>query len=95
MSAHTPGPWVRTEAPRNTNAAFTIYGSTQLKFPVADVLRTAYADDNARLIAAAPDLLAALEAFTKHDDFLGWHPRYDDAVKLARDAIRKATGAAP
>lgn len=45
----------------------------------------------ARLISAAPDLLAALQAFEKVDDFSGWHPNYRDAIEAARAAIRKAT----
>lgn len=40
---------------------------------------------------AAPDLLAALQAFEKVDDFSGWHPNYSDAIEAARAAIVKAT----
>lgn len=46
---------------------------------------------NAKLISAAPDLLAALQAFEKVDDFSGWHPNYSDAIEAARAAIVKAT----
>jgi hypothetical protein len=47
---------------------------------------------NARLIAAAPELLEALEAFKAIDAFEGWHPKYRDAIEKAEAAIAKATG---
>lgn len=56
-------------------------------------------DDEARLIAAAPDLLAALERGTfsldydeqAHDYVLHYHAAYDDAEAL-KSAIARATG---
>lgn len=53
---------------------------------------------NAALIAAAPDLLAALLAFRDGGpnggrDFEGWHAAYASAIELARAAIAKAEGA--
>lgn len=52
---------------------------------------------NARLIAAAPDLLAALVAFRDGgpnggNNFKGWHRGYDAAIALAYAALAKATG---
>lgn len=40
------------------------------------------------------DLLAALVAIQKVNgpDFNGWHGSYDDAIELARKAIKKARG---
>ena len=46
---------------------------------------------NASLIAAAPDLLEALQAFAAVDAFEGWHPKYRDAIAKAEEAIAKAT----
>lgn len=50
---------------------------------------------NARLIAAAPDLLAALSAIASLNlvDHLGPHDMAMHAVDIARAAIAKATGA--
>lgn len=85
---HTPGPWRRVDCyiyggPPGTGshvADASPFG------PMADA---GVADANARLIAAAPDLLAALEALmhTTEDDL-----HYLDVCQRARAAIRKARG---
>lgn len=49
----------------------------------------------AQLIAAAPDLLEALQALRTANganDFNGWHSDFDEAIAKARAAIAKATG---
>lgn len=47
---------------------------------------------NARLIAASPDLLAALIPFTQRGLFEGWSPEeWNDMLENARAAITKAT----
>ena len=46
-------------------------------------------EEDAKLIAAAPDLLAALEELLAHATFAGIAPRYE---QMARDAIKKARG---
>jgi hypothetical protein len=48
---------------------------------------------NARLIAAAPDLLAALEVVREYMDHAADQFSYEDIVQI-RAAIAKATGAA-
>jgi hypothetical protein len=48
-------------------------------------------DANAAIICAAPIAIAALKAFAAVDDFSGWHPKYAQAIELARAAIAKAT----
>jgi hypothetical protein len=50
------------------------------------------AQANARLIAAAPEMLAALEAFVgaRKGDGMGW--TLDSLEAMARDAIAKAKG---
>ena len=87
MSRHTPGPW---EFEIITSSYVTAFDGTH----IADVHhgRTATAkaegSANARLIAAAPDLLEALkEVFSDHDavNRLSW-------VNRAAAAIAKATG---
>lgn len=87
---HTPGPWVR----RNIASARDIYigaaddgGAPSVAIVPARVNRPAdEADANARLIAAAPDLLAALLPFAGN-----WGFRDFNAV---RAAIARATGEA-
>ena len=83
---HTHGPWmvghfndVRTRDGYRSLANVSSY----FELP---------AEANARLIAAAPELLEALEAFKAIDAFEGWHPKYRDAIEKAEAAIAKATG---
>lgn len=91
MTAHTPGPW-RAEGWEGVtvNAAD---GCTILACPGASQGATlAETKANARLIAAAPDLLAALEEIAgyPHADHAGLPPARARAI--ARTAIAKATG---
>ena len=81
---HTPGPWKATEktvtAPETEDRLgldVRIYGGNGKDNRA-----------NARLIAAAPDLLEALQAFVKYADDVS-----DDSPELdrARAAITKAT----
>lgn len=64
MTTHTPGPWTRggqfRDGARRINGPDGMALATALDFNRFD--RDAEADANARLIAAAPGLLAALEA---------------------------------
>jgi hypothetical protein len=57
---HTPGPWTASE---KDNRGWRSIRSPRLAVPVAEVLGNGLCEDeaNARLIAAAPDLLAALK----------------------------------
>jgi len=93
---HTPGPW-RLSSGDETEifsgakpvARAHCGGLTSVKLPEAEA--------NARLIAAAPELLAALEEmYALYAD----HAQYDEeghetaAINSARAAIARATGAA-
>ena len=90
---HTPGPWMES--------SFEVWSPLNGKRfgkVVANLRRAEAPDDearaNARLIAASPDLLAALNALRTangSDDFEGWHPAFRDAIDMARAAIAKAT----
>jgi len=86
---HTPGPWTIYEGTHvmSGNRLVANTGGYQSNF--ADDLTMNKA--NARLIAAAPELLEALEAIAKHDGvdhFIAKH-----LVGIATEAIRKAKGA--
>ena len=86
---HTPGPWITGDA--------SIWALDDCEFhaivdcPLNQTCRdteTAWA--NARLIAAAPDLLAALEVVREYMDHAADQFSYEDIVQI-RAAIAKAT----
>ena len=79
---HTPGPW--SCQPIGDETECNILGSRR-------ELVATVADCDARLIAAAPDLLAALQFCVLYDggNCLGDHPK---RLALARAVIARATG---
>lgn len=92
---HTPGPWGISSQSVSTIKQFDFMGETSVLiasaqghdnsgfFPSYDER-----DANARLIAAAPDLLEALKGVLRVAD------RATDEFDAARAAIAKATGSA-
>jgi hypothetical protein len=93
-SAHTPGPWAICE--RAPNDQWYV-GSTIFSIPlnkrVADISElNADCEANARLIAAAPDMLEALQLLMTAID--GGHAPQLDIWDNARAAIAKATAEA-
>lgn len=82
---HTPGPWAFIGSTLVQDSGNRLHLG---KFTEAPGLRQA-AEANARLIAAAPELLEALQAIIGHDAHLlnPWR------VEAARAAIAKATEA--
>jgi hypothetical protein len=90
MSAHTPGPW------RVGDAGHTVFGAPDAGRATPDRVATLCqsrfsARGNARLIAAAPDLLDALNAV--YADTEVWPS--DELRILVEAAIAKAEGQAP
>ena len=87
---HTPGPWTAmvTDTMGDTPALWDIVqrssGGT-----VAEI--QSHNCDDARLIAAAPQMLRALQRLTRPDDGRG---PADDDLAYALDVIRAATGEA-
>ena len=80
---HTPGPWFV-----NKDAPFQIH--SELGSMVAECQgNSALVKANARLIAAAPDMLLALQRAIEHHELHGFIDLYN--VKWIRDAIKKAT----
>ncbi len=82
---HTPGPWVVEQG-----SVYTKRPNENGQFPrialmdrEEDETRPTERDANARLIAAAPELLAALKRIASH-------PHGGVLVNIARDAIAKA-----
>ncbi len=95
-SKHTPGPWSSYDMVRTSGLPFAPVHATTL---IAKVYSTAFQDDeqaiaNARLMAAAPDLLKALKALSA-SVFVADAPQAPDlssAIKMTIEAIKKAEG---
>lgn len=94
---HTPGPWVARRALKPVDGEYDF--AISARNGGAPVLAEAFgraadtngtnlpAEANARLIAAAPELLTALKQWADNPD--GWSV---DQVNAAQAIIRKATG---
>ena len=95
---HTPGPWYADKV--QDRAAFNIFPAgaalalLQVAGPVHDGAHqyAINAEANARLIAAAPELLAALQAIVERVNGKSYRMG-TDVDALARAAIAKATAA--
>ena len=91
MSEHTPGPWIVGDGGKS----LVVWSDSTCSLPVAEARRSA---EDARLIAAAPELLAALKEVAEYCErqrqIPGWRMRNsnDDAhtLHLCRAAINKA-----
>ena len=89
MSAkHTPGPWVFAWGGGHALVFDAKGGPTIAAVPYDDAPDAALAAANARLIAAAPELLEALVSLTRTLNAAGYSTKQADA------AIAKATGEA-
>ena len=102
MNTHTPGPWTVGMNADHLPCVVADVGLPGSGFAVAHINKVPLFgkggpahEANARLIAAAPDMLKALKTVTEfmactlEDDEK--HPAWDD-VRLARAAIAKAEG---
>jgi hypothetical protein len=92
VKKHTEGPW----AVKDTHAAPEIIGGGRR---IAKILYEGGSEDrqvgaNARLIAAAPDLLKALEEIEAHhveiNRSVGRDESHSSTLRIARTAIKKA-----
>ena len=90
---HTPGPWAYivpdgyvVRHPQIYSDFGPVANATWLGENKLDQLKS-----NARLIAAAPDMLEALEEIVSAADGDGWS-QLDADLRKARAAIAKATG---
>lgn len=103
QAKHTPGPWVvRTidqslATVETANGEFIITNAGQLR---ADDWKTEHAERkaNAALMAAAPELLEALQMLLKESSVAfqasGFPAYMQESVIRSRSAIAKATGGA-
>lgn len=95
MSKHTPGPWTWGDdywglygsGPDNEVLSDATYENMWLSFGNKR-------EANGRLIAAAPDMLAALREIAATVVYApeGGHEEVAECVRIARCAIAKATG---
>lgn len=96
---HTPGPWRAVTVPYDSSAFYIeARNAPDKRSPmVAHIPRSTVQpmEANARLLAAAPDLLEALEGLLSHPNGGTYRNSADsEAVKAALAAIAKATGTA-
>ena len=94
MSTHTPGPWEFDLVTLEVSALVDPDNSPNYYAPICkldDEWAADFTEANARLIASAPDLLAALTAIESHWS-AGNFSRTDELWSQMRAAIRKATG---
>lgn len=91
---HTPGPWrVSEKYPNLIVAIDPDTGATDQLASACQIMREWKA--NARLIAAAPDLLAAAKAVIKLDLSCGDLAEFDAAVDRLNALVREIEGGAP
>ena len=98
MTNHTPGPWVIRKA--KENGACSVVSESKDLAGFTFIAALAPSDEaTARLIAAAPDLLGALQEYVRlFEDHCITNPSAEDKdftgylAELARAAIKKATG---
>jgi hypothetical protein len=96
--SHTPGPWTLNASPGDAEGDFElyakpIYGPLSSPFLNAPVLAVVVCNDDARLIAAAPELLAACEAALRYIDKWSGEVHLTEATfKSMCAAVKKAKG---
>lgn len=91
--SHTPGPWKVVDR-------WYVWTDDDVGCEVAKVCdenldddTLVQADADARLIAAAPELLHELQhLLSMWEEAIGWKPDYMDMADSARKVIAKATG---
>jgi hypothetical protein len=101
MSKHTPGPWAKHNPSNPTQTALIVRElpnhkrtvvaviPDHLQFGNASVTDWLEMESNARLVAAAPELLDALRAMLENWEYGGLQPY---PIAQARAAIIKAVG---
>ena len=97
MSTPTPGPWELNTQDTGLNDSGTILGAGVVIVPDIYGRSKVECDANARLIAAAPDMLEALNeliAEWTHAELGGIAIEETGGMLLARQALAKAEGRA-
>jgi hypothetical protein len=103
MSKHTPGPWKFSEADNNSTEFYIQFDHSRAENykhiassagAIAKLPPSKFHNQqaNAQLIAAAPDLLEALEFVAKNCAADLTHSEADKIISIARKAIARAKG---
>ncbi len=95
MSKHTPGPWKSVPTAAHTHWADIVDERGYVVAQSQNLYGSEVAIDTARLIAAAPDLLAACKALLAAYDAAEAAGHGTILKDTARAAIAKAEGGAP
>lgn len=93
MNKHTPGPWWPTESGVRYRGGYIAHTNSVQRYEGQDeryAREVAQREADKLLIAAAPDMLEALQNLENDDG----SSMPDSAWKLVKDAIAKATGGA-
>lgn len=91
---HTPGPWTAERTPASAYWDWTVIAPSGKGRVMQIGIDTDNTEADARLIAAAPDLLEALQAIVARVNGGSSYRMGADVDGLARAAIAKATEAA-
>ena len=91
---HTPGPWFAGVLAGPEMEETISIGPMEKEVHYEDCLCEVWhgnydAEANAKLIAAAPELLEALEELVESAKCAGWHPSH---IEQAKEVIAKAKG---
>lgn len=101
-AAHTQGPWRagsgtggRGSVVSDHLAVGALSGSDAIDYYGGNMIAESVAQENIPLIAAAPDLLAALQSMLSDAECFAKHLQNSRCVDEARAAIAKATSGEP
>ncbi|MFJ5981927.1 hypothetical protein ACIQCX_13535 [Enterobacter cancerogenus] len=89
---HTPPPWSVNVIGKHWNNKSLTHIEVTFGQDGECICDTVYNQDDANLIAAAPDLLNALQAMLSKAYKQNWNDQYPDEVSKAQAAISKALG---
>ncbi len=94
-SKHTPGPW-KAQRRKGVERRWDVVSTCETEWCIADgVPHTGCDEANARLIAAAPELLEALMGLRLYVDPMMGGEEVDNAIRAANAALAKAEGETP
>lgn len=88
---HTPGPWIADGPAENIHILVEAHPHMRVCFMASDGPTKA----NARLIAAAPDMLYAIEQLIDGAAYDGQIKTHDHTLRMLVNAYTKATGCRP
>lgn len=88
----TPGPWRVNTIGEHWNNPALVHLEVTFGTDGECICDTVYRREDADLIAAAPELLEALQRMLRAGQKQNWNERYESEMLLARAAINKATG---